>query len=238
MKNTYTELLEQIITEMKISILGGNGVVVDSDYRQWLDFLRQVHPESELLRSTTAQAAVSASNARDDPNTDTKIYTDLRSIIQLAATHDHPTWYIQPHFTGSIAGFIYENNELQNALPIHGLPKIIEGFTGTICGVWLNEQTFIAYGADGVMGFVKSQEFLKQAGFTTPDFALFPTDRLMALSVSKLEVSLTNFISTAQKKWAEVDGVMIVSDTSIFSGNKNEQNNRIIFKQPILSLTI
>ena len=240
MTNTYTELLEQIISEMKAALLGGSSTVVDSEYRQWLDFLRQVHPESELLKSSSEQLTTPAQNARDDPSDDgLKPYSDLREIIRLAATHDHPTWYIQPHFIGSTAAFTYENDELQNALALHGVPKAIDGFSGTINGVWLDEQTFIAYDADTKIGFAQKMEFLKKARFTTPDFAIFPTDKLLTVSVSKLEASLINFISTARVTWAKVDGVVIVSDTPLFSEDNNGTGvNRILFKPHTLSLTL
>ncbi len=239
MKNTYTEILEQIIAEMKTALHVGKSGVIDSEYRQWLDFLRQVHPESTLFKNESVELALPAQTARDDPSSDgLKEYSDLRTIIQLAATHEHPTWYIQPHFIGSQAQFTYENEELQNALGIHGVPKTIVGFSGTIHGVWLDEQTFIAYDTDNETSFVQKMEHLKNTGFTTPEFVAFPTDKLLTISSSKLETSLINFISTAQKMWAQVDGAMIVSDTPLFSGDNSVNSNRIIFKPHTLSLTL
>ncbi len=239
MKNTYTEILEQIIAEMKSLLHGGNTIVIDSEYRQWLDFLRQIHPESTLLNNDRP-----VQNARADPTANIqsdnglKEYSDLRAIIQLAATLEHPTWYIQPHFIGTEAQFIYENEELQNALAIHGVPKTIVGFSGIIHGVWLDEQTFIANDTDNKINFVQKMELLKNIGFTTSDFVIFPTDKLLTISSSKLETSLVNFISTAQKSWAKVDGAMIVSDTPLFSGDNSANSNRIIFKPNNLSLTL
>lgn len=239
MTNTYTELLEQIVTEMKSTLLGGNSTVIDSEYRQWLDFLRQVHPESELLNNSSEQSTSPAQNARDDPSDDgLKAYSDLREIIRLAATHDHPTWYIQPHFIGSIAAFTYENNELQNALPIHGVPNTIDGFSGIISGVWLGEQAFMACEVSNKNTFVQKMEFLKKTSFATPDFVLFPTEKLFTISVSKLEASLINFISTAREKWVQVDGAVIVSDTPLFSEDNGIAVNRIIFKPHTLRLAL
>jgi hypothetical protein len=235
MKNTYTDILEQIITEMKGALHSESTAVIDSDYRQWLDFLRHVHPESKLLENDNEPEAVPVQNARDDPPTDgLKVYEDLREIIRLAATNNHPTWYIQPHFTGSIATFTYENGELQNALPINGVPKTIDGFSGTVNGVWLSEQRYIACDVDTKMSFVQRIDFLKITGFTTTDFALFPTDKLLTVSVSKLETSLINFISTARTTWAQVDGAVIVSDSPLFGGD----SNRIIYKPHNLPSTL
>lgn len=240
MINIYTELLEQIITEMKSALLGGNTGVIDSDYRQWLDFLRQVHPESELLKNNDAQQVLPVQNARAvsalriQSDDGLKEYSNLREIMKLAAVHKHPTWYIQPHFAGSIAEFIYENEQLQNALGINGVPKVIERFSGAVYGVWLDEQTFIACDTDNKTNFIQKMEFLKNAGFTSPDFAEFPTDKLLTVSVSKLETSLMNFISSAQKSWAKVDGAVIVSDTPLFNESGGEDSHRIIFKPNIL----
>ena len=97
MMNTYTEILEQIVIEMKPS---------DTDYHEWLDFLRRVYTESKLFKNDHHEEAPSMNNSRADP--DKKVdsdsgpeeYSDLREIIRLAAVHNHPTWYIQPHFIG------------------------------------------------------------------------------------------------------------------------------------------
>ena len=227
MMNTYTELLEQIVIEMKPS---------DADYHEWLDFLRRVYPESKLFKNNHHEEMPLANNSRADP--DNKInsdcgpeeYTDLREIIRLAAVHDHPTWYIQPHFTEPSARFTYENEELKNALAINGVPQTIAGFSGTISGVWLGEQTFVATDIENENGFLQKMELLKKAGFTTPEFVLFPTNKLLTVSVSKLEASLVNFISTAQKSWAKVDGAVFVSDLPLFGGGWDANSNRIIFK--------
>jgi len=227
MKNTYTELLEQIVVEMKAS---------DADYHEWLDFLRRVYPESKLLKSDYHEKLPLAKNSRADPadkierNDEPKEYSNLLEIIRLAAANKHPTWYIQPHFIGSCARFTYENEELKNALAINGVPQTIAGFSGTISGVWLGEQTFVATDIENKNGFLQKMELLKKAGFTTPEFVLFPTNKLLTVSVSKLEASLVNFISTAQKSWAKVDGAVFVSDLPLFGGGWDANSNRIIFK--------
>lgn len=227
MKNTYTELLEQIVVEMKAS---------DADYHEWLDFLRRVYPESKLLKSDHHEKLPLAKNSRADPadkierNDEPKEYSNLLEIIRLAAANEHPTWYIQPHFIGSCARFTYENEELKNALAINGLPQTVPRFSGTINGVWLDEQTFVATDLDNKIGFLLKMELLKNAGFIIPEFVLFPTIKLKAMSVSNLEASLMNFISTAQKSWAKVDGAVFVSDLPLFGGGWDANSNRIIFK--------
>jgi hypothetical protein len=227
MMNTYTEILEQIVIEMKPS---------DADYHEWLDFLRRVYPESKLLKNDQSDEPSLSQNARADPvpknqpKDGLKEYSDLREIIRLAVDHNHPVWYIRPHFAGSSARFNYENEELKNALAINGVPQMIAGFSGTIHGVWLDEQTFVAIDLDNKIGFLQKMELLKNAGFIVPEFVLFPTIKLKAMSVSNLEASLMNFISTAQKSWAKVDGVVIVSDTPLFGGEDGTNGNRIIFK--------
>lgn len=233
MMNTYAELLEQIVSEMKVALSGGNDDVIESDYRQWLDFLRQVRPESTLLKDNGGQPKTIIQSVRDGPpDAGLKTYSDLREIIRLAATFNHPTWYIQPYFIGSTAEFTYENGELQNALAIQGVPKTIERFSGTIEGIWLSEQTFIACDVDTKTGFLQKMDFLKQTGFTAPDFVLFPTAKLLTVSVRKLETSLINFISTARNTWAQVDGAVIVSDTPLFGGDSGTNSNKIIYKPP------
>jgi hypothetical protein len=239
MMNTYVEFLEQIIAEMKVALSGGNAEVIESDYCQWLDFLRQVHPDSSLLKNAGGQPkAISPGAGDDQPDSGLKAYSDLREIIRLAAAYNYPAWYIQPHFIGLITEFVYEKGELQNALAIQGVPKIIERFSGKIKGVWLDEQTFIAGNTDTKTSFTEKMEFLKQAGFIIPDFVLFPTDKLLTISVRKLEISLMNFISTARAARAQVDGAMIVSDTPLFGGDNGANPNRIIYKPLNLSLTL
>lgn len=232
MMNTYTELLEQIVSEMKAALGGGNNDdVIESDYCQWLDFLRQVSPDSALLKDGGGQPKTIIQSARDGPaDAGLKTYSDLREIIRLAAAFNHPTWYIQPYFIGSTAEFAYENGELQNALAIQGVPKTIERFNGTIKGIWLDEQTFVACDVDIKTGFMEKVEFLRHSGFTAPDFVLFPTDKLLTVSVRKLETSLVNFISTARNTWAQVDGAVIVSDTPLFAGDNGTSSDKIIFK--------
>jgi hypothetical protein len=227
MMNTYTELLEQIVIEMKSS---------ETNYYEWLDFLRRVYPESKLFKNDQRNEMRLTKNSRADPNNkiesaDEQAYcSDLHEIISLAAVHDHPAWYIQPHFIGPMARFTYENEELKNALAINGVPKTIAGFNETVIGVWLDEQTFVATDIENQNSFLLKMERLKKAGFATPEFVLFPTEKLISVSVSKLEASLNNFISTAQKAWAKVDGVVFVSDLPLFGGGWDANSNRIIFK--------
>ena len=257
MTNSYTELLEQIITEMKTALLGGTAMVVDSEYRQWLDFLRQIHPESTLLKNDIQKSSLSLQHVPVVPTAAVQVsaglqeYFDLRAIIQLAAAHGHPTWYIQPRFTGQHAVLSYENGELKKVHDEDGrewgkdikelLPSSI-GFSGTIYAAMMVHKTsnpvLIAHDLDSNLSFVQKMQVLNNAGFTTPDFVLFPTEKLLTVSSSKLEVSLANFISTAQKSWAEVDGVVIVSDSPVFKNDRGENSNRIIFKPTNLSLTV
>ncbi len=233
MKNTYTELLEQIVTEMEAA-MHNDSTIIDSEYRQWLGFLKQVHPESRLLKDALAQEALVLQSARADP--ELQEYSDLREIMQLAALHKHPTWYIQPHFSGAPLQLNYENGQLKDTR--EGIPSNIPGLNGILRGIWSNDSAanplFIAYDIDNDVSFLEKMELLKNTGFTTPDFALFPTDKLPAVSSSKLKTSLARFISTAQASWAKVDGVVIVSDTPLFGGNNNAMSKRIIFKPNIL----
>lgn len=243
MKNEYTELLEQIVTEMEAA-MGDDSTIIDSEYRQWLGFLKQIHPESVVLKNGHGQESALAQSSRADPiahispDQELRECSDLRELMQLAALHKHPTWYIQPHFAGSVLRLNYKNGEPED---VHDeIPSNIPGFSGTISGTWSDDNvpnpSFIAHDLANDMSFLEKMKFLKKAGFTTPDFVLFPTDKLPTVSSSKLETSLAHFISTAQASWAKVDGVVIVSDTPLFGGSNNAGSKRIIFKLNVLAL--
>lgn len=234
MINTYTEILEQIIEEMKAAVRKGNAGVIDSEYRQWLDFLKQIHPKSALLKDESPTDLHAPAKLKQ--------YTDVREVMQLAEIHEHPTWYIQPNFIESNIMLSYEEGVLQHAHSMNGngfeemeialinIPHNVNQFNGKIFGTLSHEQTYIAYDVDTDIGFVQKMEFLKNAGFVVPDYVLFPTNKLITVSSSKLELSLINFISTAQTAWAKVDGVVIVSDTPLWSGGGGVNTKRIVFK--------
>ena len=212
MTSNYSEKLEQIITDMKADSPENN-----QEYLLWLDFLRKVKPESELLVA--------------DSGGEVKEYTDVREIMLLAENNQYPIWYIQPFFDGACASLIYKAGELQTETPDdRGVPKIISGFAGTIFGSLSDDNlTFVASDVSSNLGFVQKMEFLKSSGFTIPEYVLFPTDKITTISSSKLETSLNNFISKAGESGSKVEGVVIASDAPLILGD-NTNSFRIIFK--------
>ena len=51
MKNQYTQMFEKLIEKMKNALAQGNSDVIQSEYMLWLDFLRKINPESNLLKN-------------------------------------------------------------------------------------------------------------------------------------------------------------------------------------------
>ncbi|MFZ2189471.1 MAG: hypothetical protein WA057_04490 [Candidatus Magasanikiibacteriota bacterium] len=211
MTNIYAELLEQIIVEMRTALPHEKDLLPGHEYFVWLDFLKKVKPDSKLFIHS---------------NNKIKEYTDIREIMLLAETNHYPAWYIQPHFNEEDIIITYENGELKNISSeltvdmseVWAVPRQILKFSGVIKGILNAQKSFIAYDLELAGTFLQKKEFLKNAGFTTPEFALFPTAEIASISSNKLETSLINFISQAQQSGLKVDGVIMVSDTPLLSG--------------------
>ncbi len=237
MMNTYTQLLEQIIIEMKTALLTEGSNISNAEYSVWLDFLNKIKPESNLLKNyLDAPYSQELSPRLLDNNfyKDMKHYVDIREIMRLAEIKEYPTWFIQPKFSGQMITLGYEQGEIKNIyaasndsmqelamIQAPGVPERFENFTGQILGTWLNEQTedklFVAYDVHNNLSFLQKMELLKNAGFTTPEFVLFPTEKILSVSSHKLEASLQKYLSRALEQGLMVDGVVIISDTALFS---------------------
>jgi hypothetical protein len=142
---TYTKKLEQIISEMQA--LSHNEQVVAQDMQVWLEFLKQIYPDSDLLKQITP-TKYDQSRIEKTLNYRMQTYVDIREVMVLAESKGYPAWFIQPHLIGLNLVLTYVDGELQQlvfedadnweVLPIHELgsiPKVISGYTGHIRGV-------------------------------------------------------------------------------------------------------
>ena len=220
MTSRYILQLEQIIKEMNTA---------DTDYLLWLNFLKQVHPQSELLKGQHQELSV-------DPNfgKDLKQFSDIREIMILAEAKRYPVWFIQPKFKEGLL-LEYEQGELKkmDMNTERSVPKTIRGFTGTISGASCrnerDEPQFIANDVNRTMSFSQKMELLRNVGFTIAEFVLFPTNKIPTISSSKLEMFFQNYISKAQIQGLNVDGVVIISDTPLVTEDSRVHNSRIAY---------
>ncbi len=207
--NTYISMLEDIIDEMNKALFKGASEFTDSDYGRWLDFLRTVHPDSDLLRSDGRLLDT-------DFNRDMKKFSEMDKVMEIAEIEKYPTWYVQPKFREAIV-LEYEKGELrQTNVDARGIPEKIQDFTGKIRGA-IATGKFVAVDMDRRMEFPMKMDWLEQAGFATADCLLFPTDKIPMMSSGTAEITIHNYISKAEFNGLNVDGVVIISNTQIGS---------------------
>lgn len=216
---------------MKLALSRGNKDVIESDYFLWLDFLKKIHPESELLKeyapSTTEQKLSDSHNEIDpDFGKPIKQATDIREIMLLAEKQQYPTWFIQPKFTEETVVLEYEQGKQKTICERASIPKTIEGFTGKIIGQ-IHPTGFIAEDTNSSVNFLKKMELLETLHIKTPEFVLFPTSKIPTISSNKLEALLQTYTTEAQKEGLKVDGVVIVSDTPLFERDRENNRRRI-----------
>ncbi len=227
--NIYKQMLETIIEEMNgILAKGDTHSVVDSEYGQWMNFLRQIHPDSHLLKN---QGALSDTNFSKEM----RRFTAILEVIELAAAEHYPNWHIQPKFS-EYAVLEYEQGALKAEQRDMGVSQAVEGFTGRIRGALTSEQQFIATDVDKEMDFLKKMGFLEHAGFTVAEFIHFPTAKIRDTSVGNLQTHIHNYISKAQEKGLNVDGAIIVSDTPIGAADKKFSSTRVAYVPPLITL--
>ena len=83
----YIERLEQIIRDMRTAL-------PENDSLPWFQFLREIHPESELLKVEDEGAP----QAREPTETTKpKECHDVRELMILAELNGYPTWSIHPY---------------------------------------------------------------------------------------------------------------------------------------------
>ena len=225
--NTYTQKLEQIILEIQES-LPNNNTINAAEYQLWLEFLRQIHPESKLLQEVNIKGSTIKEN---DFDKDIKYYSDIREIMMLAENKKYPTWFIQPKFEEPTILLEYDQGELKSdSNGLKSIPNNIPGFTGKISGIVAHEKSsFLAGDITTQMNFLEKMKFLEQAGFETLEYILFPTDKLPTISSNKLEASLQNYMSTIQGG-VKVEGIIIISDVPLFTADNQFSGTRIVFK--------
>ena len=220
----YTKILEKIVEKMKIALDQGSTDVIQSEYALWIDFLRKLHPESELLKD---MEDISFDNEFSKPIKQT---SDIKEIIKIAKRQKYPTWFIQPKFCDDRFIFEYEEGQLKNVLQSSLVPDIqtIEGFSGKISGQIYNSQ-FLACDIDRHTEFLKKMKYLENFKLQIPEFVLFPTDKLQTVSSITLETVFHNYISKAQEQGLHVDGAVIVSDLPLFTEEDETNSRKIAF---------
>lgn len=86
----YIERLERIIHEMQATL-------PKPDYLPWLHFLREIHPESELLNTGDNGLPQAREPTSHEATTKTKQCHDIRELMMLAEQNGYPNWYIHPY---------------------------------------------------------------------------------------------------------------------------------------------
>lgn len=161
----YTQQLEQIISEMNTALSSGQTHITNAEYEQWIEFLKQVYPNSHLLNPTVTQTVVSPGTTdqvlKKIPIPTLRQYIDIREIMMLAETNDYPTWFIQPYFIGLMLTVSYERGELHTVQyadsghlvplelrPVPDIPTKIPEYTGVVHGVlYMSKEAYEASGA-------------------------------------------------------------------------------------------
>ncbi len=234
MSTIYIERLEQIITDMQGASREAEHNMTKVDELPWLEFLERVHPESRLLKREEVPANESPPIIEEIQDTNVKQYHDIRELMLLAERNQYPTWFIQPHFKEGTVLLIYEQGTLTNPqADIPGIPERIEGFSGTVSGIWSRdnpEQSYTALDVDQKMNFQERMQWLRDIGLTVQDFILFPTDRIQTISSHKLETLFQQYLSTVRERGINVEGVFIISDTPLHSGEEEDPCHHIIFQ--------
>ena len=219
--NIYKQMLETIIEEMNGVLAKGANPSIDSEYSQWLNFLRQIHPDSALLKN---QGALSDTDFSKEPRT----LAQISEVVECAASEHYPIWRIQPKYVEAIV-LEYERGKLKGECRDMGAPEMIEGFNGRVRGAVTDEGQFIAVDMDRCMDFSGKMGFLENAGFTVSEFIQFETEKIRTTSREKLEIHIQNYISRARSKGLNVDGAIIISDTGIDSTEQKFSSTRIAY---------
>ncbi len=220
--NIYKQMLETIIEEMNGVLAKGANQDIDSEYGAWLNFLRQIHPDSSLLKN---QGALSDT---DFPKEMRRLST-IQELIELAASEHYPIWRIQPKYAEALI-LEYEKGKLKGEEHRDkGAPETIDGFTGRVRGALTSEEQFIATDVDRSMDFMKKNGFLEHAGFTVSEFIFFETEKIKKTAIGNLETHIHNYISKAGHNGLNVDGVVVISDTAIGAVDPPFSNTRIAY---------
>ena len=93
---SYIEQFERIIQDMKAAM-------PKSDYLPWLEFLEQIHPESELLKTGESGAPQAREPTIEEDDPKPKECQDIRELMMLAECNGYPTWHIHPYVEDEIS---------------------------------------------------------------------------------------------------------------------------------------
>lgn len=86
--NIYIERLEQIIRDMESAL-------PKQDYLPWLYFLREIYPESELLKADD-ESSRAREPTIEEGSMKQKECRDIRELMMLAEQNGYPMWRIYP----------------------------------------------------------------------------------------------------------------------------------------------
>lgn len=86
--NIYIERLENIIRDMQ-------SVLPKQNYLPWLYFLREIYPESELLKADDESSHAREPTVEED-SMKQKECRDIRELMILAEQNGYPLWRIYP----------------------------------------------------------------------------------------------------------------------------------------------
>jgi hypothetical protein len=92
--NSYIELFEQIVVEMKRNASVGKQDVPERDLRLWCDFLKQIKPESDVFGSEIETPLPREPDS--DASPDVPQFSDVREIMILAEANGYPVWRVRP----------------------------------------------------------------------------------------------------------------------------------------------
>lgn len=84
----YIQQLEGIIREMQVAL-------PQMQYQPWLHFLREVYPESELLKTNNGSPQAREPTAEKENRTIKECF-DIRELMMIAEQNGYPTWQIKP----------------------------------------------------------------------------------------------------------------------------------------------
>ncbi len=230
--NQYTELLQEIVLEMRDGLAQGRTDIPEPHFLLWRDFLKKIKPESELFQAGT-ESPLPREPSRD-VFPDMPLLFDVREVMLLAESNGYPMWHIRPKPKEMVV-LEYVQGRLRDSpesLDV-GIPKTLLGFTGFIAGMWRSHsdgrKDFIACDVVGKDTVFKKIEFLKESGFSVVEHVLFPTEKIQTTSSTKLETFFRSYLSAMNEEGLGSDGIVILADRPIVVKENGESCIQFVF---------
>lgn len=221
--NSYIELFEQIVGEMKGRVTSGDPDVSEHDLSVWCDFLAQIKPESELAGKRTGIPLPREPSALR--------VSDVREIMQLADANGYPTWHIRINPKARTALQYVLGRLRDSEMKYANVPHEISGFTGFLRGAIRTKADsgyeLVAYDTSSGEPLLKKFDFLKRNGFSVLDYVSFPTEKIQSTSSAKLEELFRNFAASGREQGFEGASIAIVADTPILFPDGREAGREI-----------